>query len=167
MIDQSLLMLFPAAMAFAASMDMLTMTIPNRISLVLIGSFFVAAYFADLSSHDLLMRLATGAIVLVVGFGLFAVRALGGGDAKLLAASSLWIGFDGLLEYTTLIAMFGGLLSIFVLLGRAHFPEGSVRAPSWVLRLQSRETGIPYGLAITPAALLVYPSTEFFRSLAY
>ena len=63
MIDQSLLFLFPAAMAFAAAMDMLTMTIPNRISLVLIASFFVAAYFAELSGHQVLMHLATGAVV--------------------------------------------------------------------------------------------------------
>lgn len=167
MIDQSLLLLFPAAMAFAAAMDMLTMTIPNRVSLLLIAAFFVAALFAGLSAHQFLMHLATGAFVLVVGFALFAARVFGGGDAKLLAASSLWIGFDQLFDYVYLIAIFGGLLAFAILIGRRFFPEGSLKAPRFVLRLQARESGIPYGLAITAAALFVYPSTDFFRGLAY
>ncbi|MCB1505407.1 MAG: prepilin peptidase [Hyphomicrobiaceae bacterium] len=167
MIDQSLLFLFPAAMAFAAAMDMLTMTIPNRISLVLIASFFVAAYFAGLSGHQVLMHLATGAVVLAAGFALFAARVFGGGDAKLLAASSLWIGFEHLFDYVYLIAVFGGFLAFAILIGRKFFPEGSLRAPKWVLRLQSRESGIPYGLAITASALFIYPSTDFFRGLAF
>lgn len=167
MIDQSLLLLFPAVMAFAAAMDMLTMTIPNRVSLLLIASFFVAAYVAGLPAQQVAMHLATGGVVLLVGFALFAARVFGGGDAKLLAASSLWIGFDQLFDYVYLIALFGGLLTLVIIFGRKFFPEGSLRAPRWVLRLQARESGVPYGIAITAAALLVYPSTEFFRGLAY
>lgn len=167
MIDQSLLLLFPAAMAFAAAMDMLTMTIPNRISLVLIGAFFVAAYFAGLSLQQVFEHLATGAVVLVVCFALFAAGVFGGGDAKLLAASALWIGFDQLLPYVFNIALLGGILAFVIVVARKYFPEGSMRAPVWVLRLQSRETGIPYGLAIAAAALWVYPSTVFFHGLAF
>jgi prepilin peptidase CpaA len=37
------LMLFPALMAFAASSDLLTMTISNRVSLILAGGFVVLA----------------------------------------------------------------------------------------------------------------------------
>lgn len=139
MIDQSLLLLFPAAMAFAAAMDMLTMTIPNRISLVLVGAFFVAAYFAGLSKEQLLSHVGTGVAVLVVCFGLFAMGFFGGGDAKLLAASSLWIGFEQLLPYLLGVSIAGAVLSLVFLFGRKYFPEGSVSAPHWVLRLQARK----------------------------
>ena len=167
MIDQSLLLLFPAAMVFAAAMDMLTMTIPNRVSLLLIAAFFVAAYFAGLSAQQFLTHLGAGALVLVVCFALFAAGVFGGGDAKLLASSSLWIGFDQLLPYVYAVAMFGGVLALAILVGRNKFPEGSMKVPAWVARLQSRESGIPYGLAISAAALWVYPSTVFFHGLAF
>ncbi len=167
MIDQSLLLLFPAAMAFAAAMDMLTMTIPNRISLVLVGAFFVAAYFAGLSMQQVLSHVATGGVVLLVCFALFAMGVFGGGDAKLLAASSLWIGFDQLLPYIMGVSIAGAVLSLVFLYARKYFPEGSVSAPRWVLRLQARESGMPYGLAIAAAALWIYPQTTFFHGLAF
>jgi len=166
MIDHSFLLLFPAAMAFAAAMDMLTMTIPNRISLLLVGAFFLAAYFAGLSQQQLLSHLGTGALVFVICFILFAMGVFGGGDAKLLAASSLWIGFDQLLPYVMGVSIAGALLSIIFLFARNYVPEGSVSAPRWVLRLQARESGMPYGLAIAAAALWVYPQTAFFQGLA-
>ena len=58
------------------------------------------------------------------------------------------------------------VLSIIFLFARNYVPEGSVRAPRWVLRLQARESGMPYGLAIAAAALWVYPQTAFFHWLA-
>lgn len=154
-------------MAFAAAMDMLTMTIPNRISLLLIAAFFVAAYFAGLSTQQVLEHLGTGLLVLLICFALFAAGVLGGGDAKLLAASSLWIGFDQLLAYVLSVSLIGALLAIAFLYARRHFPEGSVNAPRWVLRLQARESGMPYGLAIAAAALWIYPQTVFFHGLAF
>lgn len=167
MIDQSLLLLFPAIMAFAAAMDMLTMTIPNRVSILLVAAFFVAAYFAGLSQQQILAHLATGAAVLVICFVLFALGVFGGGDAKLLAASSLWIGFDQLLPYFLGVTLVGAALSVVFLYLRHHFPEGSLKAPAWVLRLQTQGNGMPYGLAISASALWVYPQTAFFHGLAF
>ena len=42
--DAIRLLLFPALMAFAASSDLFTMTISNRVSLILVGGFFVLAF---------------------------------------------------------------------------------------------------------------------------
>ena len=41
--DAIRLVLFPAMMAFAASSDLITMTISNRVSLILVGGFFALA----------------------------------------------------------------------------------------------------------------------------
>jgi prepilin peptidase CpaA len=167
MLGYSMLLVFPLAMAFAGAMDMLTMTIPNRISLILIATFLAAAPLAGLSMHQFLMHLGAGALVLAVGFVLFATGKIGGGDVKLLAASSLWLGFDQLLPYLMAVTVLGGVLALGFVLIRYLFPEGSFRAPAWVLRLQSKETGIPYGLAIAGGALWLYPKTMVFHGLAF
>ncbi len=167
MFDYSLLLVFPAAMAFAAAMDMLTMTIPNRVSLLLLGGFLLATPLAGLSLEAFAMHLAAGAVVLTVGFALFAAGLIGGGDVKLLAASALWLGFSHLFAYIFMVTMIGGMLALVFVLLRSYFPEGSLRVPRWLLRLQAKETGIPYGIAIAAAAMWLYPRTELFHGLAY
>ncbi|NBU27766.1 MAG: peptidase, partial [Caulobacteraceae bacterium] len=39
----AVLLVFPAAVIFAAAMDLVSMTIPNRISIVLVAAFFILA----------------------------------------------------------------------------------------------------------------------------
>src|SRR3984957_18178943 len=99
LIDVIRLLLFPALMAFAASSDLFTMTISNRLSLALAGGFLVLAVVYGMNPHDLRTPLAAGALVLVFAFGFFSQGWIGGGDAKLAAATALWFGFDHLFEY--------------------------------------------------------------------
>ncbi|MEP7031484.1 MAG: prepilin peptidase, partial [Pseudolabrys sp.] len=76
------LLLFPALMAFAASSDLFTMTISNRLSLALAGSFFLLTLVTGMALPAFGMHLAAGAVVLVVAFGFFSQGWIGGGDAK-------------------------------------------------------------------------------------
>ena len=68
--DAIKLMLFPALMAFAASSDLLTMTISNRVSLILAGGFFALAVYAGMSGTEILLHLGAGGVVLLLAFGL-------------------------------------------------------------------------------------------------
>ena len=52
----------------------------------------------------ILLHVAAGAAVLAVTFALFAFGWIGGGDAKLAAATALWLGFDTLPDYLMLAA---------------------------------------------------------------
>ena len=166
MLELPLLLLFPAAMAFAAASDLLTMTIPNRVSLLLVAFFLLLAPFAGLSwSAVLANHLTAGALVLLVGIGMFAIGWLGGGDAKIIAAASLWLGFDHLLPFLTQTAVFGGLLAVVILAYRG-FPAAAMNLPDWALRLHKKGGGIPYGVAIAGAALAVYPATPWFAAFA-
>ena len=98
-------------------------------------------------------------------------------EIHLLTFDGLWIttgeevnfvfGFDQLLPYVLGVSIAGAFLSVLFLYARRYFPEGSVSAPRWVLRLQARESGMPYGLAIAASALWIYPQTAFFHGLAY
>ncbi len=164
MLDYPVLLIFPMALAFAGAMDLLTMTIPNRISLVLIAGFCVAAPLAGLSMHAILMHLAAGAAILAIGIAMFAARLLGGGDAKLMAAASLWIGFESLIPFFTMIAVLGGVLAILLLAYR-RVPAMILPGAEWVTRLHKTESGMPYGLAIAGGGLWVYPTTDIFKAL--
>lgn len=152
-------------MAFAAAMDLLTMTIPNRVTLGLALAFFVAAPFMGLGPSDIAMHMAAGAVVLVAGIALFAVGGFGGGDAKLLAAAALWIGFEQLVAFLALTAVCGGVLALAILYYR-RLPILGIRAPDWAMRLHKQGGGIPYGIAITGAALLVFPITPWVVATA-
>ncbi len=164
MLDYPVLLLFPAALMIAAVSDVLTMTIPNRLSLALIAAFPIAAFMAGLPMATALMHLAAFAIVLVLCFGLFSVNLLGGGDAKLLATSALWIGMDQLLPFVVMVTLFGGALAVLILAFR-RLPVSALPVPEWTLRLQKSGGGIPYGLAICAGGLYIYPKTEIFRAL--
>ena len=159
--DAIRLALFPAMMAFAASSDLLTLTISNRVSLVLVGGFVALALIGGVSAADILSHLAAGCVVLVAAFSLFARGIVGGGDAKLAAATALWLGFDHLLPYLLYASLLGGALSVGLIWFRmAPLPDWLARH-DWAQRLHGKDAGVPYGIALAAAALAVYPQTPW------
>lgn len=165
MLELAVLTIFPAAVAFAGAMDLFTMTIPNRISLVLVAAFLVMAPLAGMAPWQMAHHLGAGLLVLVVGVLLFIPGWIGGGDAKLAAAIALWVGFEYLFAYLFFVAMAGALLaSAFSTFREIPLPR-PVIAEAWAVRLHSPEAGIPYGIALAAGALGVYPHTAWFASL--
>jgi prepilin peptidase CpaA len=159
--DAIRLALFPAMMAFAASSDLLTLTISNRVSLILVGGFVALAVIGGVSAADVLSHLAAGCVVLIAAFSLFARGIIGGGDAKLAAATALWLGFDHLLPYLLYASLLGGALSVGLIWFRmAPLPDWLARH-DWAQRLHGKDAGVPYGIALAAAALAVYPQTPW------
>lgn len=165
MIAYSLLLVFPAVMIFAALSDLFTLTIPNRLSIILVAVFFPLAFLVGLPLEAVGMHVLAGFGVLVVGFILFATGTFGGGDAKLMAAASLWLGIAPLQHFFIYVALIGGALAVGILLYR-RLPEAAIVGPDWALRLHEKKTGIPYGIAISGAALMSFPTTELYRLIA-
>jgi prepilin peptidase CpaA len=164
LIDITRLLLFPALMAFAASSDLFTMTISNRLSLALAGGFFLLTIMTGMSLSAVGMHLAAAALVLTVSFGCFSQGWIGGGDAKLAAATALWFGFDHLLDYMVYAALLGGALTLLLLQFRKYpLPYFLVSQP-WAERLHEEGAGVPYGIALAAAAMLVYPHTGWMPS---
>jgi prepilin peptidase CpaA len=160
------LTLFPATMAFAAASDLLTMTIANRISLILVAGFAVVAVLGGLSGTVLLSHLAAGTAVLAVAFLCFACRWIGGGDAKLAAAAALWLGFGNLFDYLIYTSILGGTLTLLIILFRTIPLPAVLVGSQWAERLHRHDAGIPYGIALAAAALIVYPQSEWMVRLA-
>jgi prepilin peptidase CpaA len=165
--DAIRLLLFPALMAFAASSDLFTMTISNRLSLALAGGFFLLALITGMSLPDLGMHLAAAALVLVVTFIFFSQGWIGGGDAKLAAAIALWFGFAHLLDYLLYASLLGGALTLLLLqFRRLVLPQILVRQ-RWIQRLHDEGAGVPYGIALAAAALIVYPHTPWMTATGF
>jgi len=167
MLDVVRLLLFPALMAFAASSDLFTMTISNRVCLALTGGFFVLALIMGMSAGDILWHTGAGAMVLTITFGFFAFGWIGGGDAKLAAATALWLGVDHLFEYAVYASIFGGILTLAIIKFRVLPLPQLLARQAWLLRLHQSNGGVPYGIALAAAALIVYPHTTWMRALAF
>src|SRR5215475_7739626 len=161
LIDMVRLLLFPAAIAFAASSAILTMTISNRLSLLLVGGFFGLAFVIGMSPATLGLHLGAGLLVLAVTFVIFAQGWIGGGDAKLASATALWLGFDQLLTYLLYASMLGGALTLLLIRFRLQPLPDMLAGQQWVQRLHQRDAGVPYGIALAAAAVIVYPETTF------
>src|SRR5689334_20945109 len=115
MTDAIRLFLFPLLMAFSAFSDLFTMTISNRVSLLLIAGFAVMAALIGMNLADVLSHAGAGLVVLAVTFTLFTCGWIGGGDAKLAAATALWLGFDPLMEYLLIASILGGVLTLLIM----------------------------------------------------
>ena len=160
MASYTLLLVFPAAMAYAAASDLLTMRIANSVSLGIVAAFLVIALIAGMPAQEMLLHLAVGAGLLVAGMVLFGLNLVGGGDAKLLAASGLWIGYEQLVPFVAYVTIFGGALALLLLAYR-RFPATALPLPTWAARLHQTGEGMPYGIAIAAGALAIYPLTRW------
>jgi prepilin peptidase CpaA len=159
------LLLFPALMAFAAVSDMFTMTISNRISLALVAGFLLLAVFGGMSWQAILLHFGAGLAVLVLTFACFAMGWVGGGDAKLAAATALWFGFEHLVLYLAYASVVGGILTLLILQWRQWPLPAQLSSQAWLQRLHEKDGGIPYGIALAIGALLVYPDTEWMKAI--
>jgi prepilin peptidase CpaA len=166
LIDVARLLLFPTMMAFAASSDLLTMTISNRISLVLTAGFFALALIIGMSAGDVAWHTAAAISVLAITFTFFTFGWIGGGDAKLAAVTALWLGFDHLLNYALYASLFGGLLTMAVIRFRMSTLPAALAGHAWIERLHRADAGVPYGIALAAAALVVYPDTIWMSAVA-
>ena len=159
------LTLFPATMAFAASSDLFTMTIANRVSLILVAGFFLLALLIGMSPAAIGWHVGAGVLVLVISFVLFSFGWVGGGDAKLAAATALWLGWAHLFDYLLYASILGGVLTLGLIEFRKFAMPSVLTGKVWAERLHKPGGGVPYGIALAIAALVIYPSTIWMQSL--
>lgn len=148
-----LLIALAIALLFAAFTDIRHRQIDNWLNAAIaLGAplFWWASGLYLWPGVALQLGVAFGAFLILAG--LFALRAMGGGDVKLLTALALWIPFSQFFELLLMMALVGGVLTI--VMGGWH-----------VMRRQKERLAIPYGVAISTAGLWVlsvhyYPSAS-------
>jgi prepilin peptidase CpaA len=147
----------PALVIIGGLKDLTSMKIPNWISGALVLGFFPAALIVGLSPMTVATHAGVAALALVVGAGMFALRWIGGGDAKLMAASCLWLGVAGSGMFLLYTGLMGGLFCLALMFARSWSRPFLAGAPQWVVQLMEPRGDIPYGVAIAAGALLAYP----------
>lgn len=135
----------------AAMEDMARLRISNIFPLLIIGLFAVwvgvAGWEADVWENGTLFL-----AVFALGCGLFALRWMGGGDVKLLAACALWFDWGGALPWFVYVTMGGGLLALLIMGGRRLVPKAARESSS--LAIFAPNGPIPYGVAIAAGTVM-------------
>ena len=148
---------FAALVIVAALKDLATFTIPNWISVALVVAFVPAALLARTHLPELGLHVAVGLGMLVVAAIMFALGWVGGGDAKLAAASCLWLAPTSILQFLLFTGLAGGALALgLVGLRSAWVRPLTERAPAWTRRLATPGESAPYGVAIAVGALAAF-----------
>lgn len=166
MIEAVALVVFPMLMVFAAFSDLFTMTIPNRVSLLLILFYFILAAYLPLSLHTFVMHVSCGLAMLALTFVLFQFGLVGGGDAKLASATALWLGWENLLDYGVVASIAGGVLTLVIIALRWNELPRRLLDIGFVERLAEKNNGVPYGIALAIAGLMIYPQTGVWTKLS-
>ena len=148
--NQNILIIFNLLLIGAALQDVTMLKISNLFPIALILLFGVWLY-ANGVPGNLWQNGVMFLIVFAVGIGLFAIRWLGGGDVKLLAATAPWFDLHGGLLLVPYITFCGGLLSLLLIFGRRMIPSGARDRLAWP-GLKPKGP-IPYGVAICAGAL--------------
>ena len=104
--------------------------------------------------------------MLIVAFVMFNLGWIGGGDAKLAAATAAWLGWTAILNYGLAAALFGGILTLILLGARAAPLPAAFGRIEWLARLHNVKAGVPYGIALAAAGLVQYPNSSIWAAIA-
>jgi len=154
---------FAGLLIYAACSDIASLTIPNWVSIALTALFLIAAPLAGVPLRDIGLHFLLGFGVLTLGFFLFQANIFGGGDAKLIAAVSVWTGFSALTPFLFWTVMVGGTLALTLLVARQVMPQAA-NYPPIVNHLLKKQNGIPYGVAIMAGGLMAIPHLSILTS---
>jgi len=150
---------FAAALfVWAAVTDFRSFQIPNRISISLVALY--PAYL--LAGHTMPnwevvgVAVAFALIVFVVGFGMFVMGWMGGGDVKLLSVAALWAGPASILPFLIVVVVASMVLALVIAV--RTLTEQSVPLREAVVGLRFAplmKLTVPYGAAIGVGGLYI------------
>lgn len=160
MLEALPLAIFIAFLVGAACSDVATMTIPNWLSIALAALFPLSALATGIPAATVGLHLAFGFAVLAVGFLLFQFGFMGGGDAKLIAAASVWTGLGAFLPFLVWTMIAGGVMAAMLLAARFQLKPNDAR-PAFVNRLLKPRGGVPYGVAIMAGGVAALGALPF------
>ena len=161
-----LLTIFPTLVIIAALTDLVSFTIPNRVSLALLAAFVPATLLLGQPLPEIGISLAVGVVALLAGMAMFAMGWIGGGDAKLFAVVCLWLGLASMPVFLMVTALSGGGLAVLLLNARSAWVRPHLNgAPAWLDRLATPGADVPYGVAIAAGALAAFPQCALVHGL--
>jgi len=159
------MLIFVFTMVSAGVTDLTTYKIRNSLVLLFLLAYAALAPLAGFTADEIERSAAVAAGVLLCGFMLFARGWIGGGDAKLAAVTALWFGAEHTLAYLVCMTLLGGLLTLAIFQFRVLTLPAYLQNRSWIARLHCRGSGVPYGVVMALAALVVLPQTHWMTAV--
>ncbi len=150
---------FPLLMIIAGAGDALSMRIPNWLTLLIAVLFIPMALLTGMPWMMIGLHVLAGLGMFVAGFVLFSLGLFGGGDAKLLAAAGLWLGWPDLMPFLVMTAFAGGALALCVALWSAISIASEAKDGSIFRHLGKIKPNVPYGYAFAIGAILAFPDS--------
>jgi prepilin peptidase CpaA len=71
-----------------------------------------------------------------------------------------------MLDYGVTAAIYGGALTLIILVGRRLVLPVWLSRHQWIARLHDSKAGVPYGIALAAAGMMLYPHTQIWRAVA-
>ncbi|MEE8394335.1 MAG: prepilin peptidase [Rhodospirillales bacterium] len=154
---------FTLIVGYAVVSDFRTLHIPNWTPVTIFILFLPAALAKGIGLQTIAVHYGVGIGLFAFGAALFASHLIGGGDVKLLAATGVWVGWDGLTVYFVYMALIGGALALAViLLKRLSLYLPLLPDAPWSGSDGEKQQNIPYGVAIGLAAVILFPRSPVF-----
>jgi prepilin peptidase CpaA len=127
----------------AAYGDVRTLRIPNLL-VIAVAALGLIRLIVIGDPTAALSTIGASVIVFIPALLLFWRGFLGGGDAKLITATALLVGYRDLYSFLVLMSLCGVLVSLAVLVTHRRAPESQPKA----------RLAVPYGLAIAGGAIV-------------
>lgn len=145
-----------------AYQDVRTRRIPNALSLAMaaLGLLRIVVTQDPVAGG---YTLAAAGVIFTITFALFRCGVIGGGDAKLIPATALVIGYSDLPGFFFLMSLCGGALAIGTLIfAKLACPLKRLRGPAVPssapeldrLQVPPKASTVPYGVAVAAAGLM-------------
>lgn len=169
-------LILPVVVFLSACTDIAYYKIPNSFNAVLCIGFYLFAFLNPNFTLEMIgYHSLTAFIVLCITFGLFALGLFGGGDAKLIAAISLWLGRSDIIDFILFTILAGGVVSVLLLLWRRTKPlkfykrikilSSLYYGPDGDISDSLKKRAIPYAVAIMIGLFVVLPKQDIFIEL--
>jgi prepilin peptidase CpaA len=161
MLQNLCVFLFPALLILAAASDVMSLRIPNWLTLLIAILFFPMAFATHMPMAEFGSHLLAGVILFIVGFVFFQAGIFGGGDSKLMAAAGLWFGTAKMLPFLFMTALAGGVLALVVAFWSAFMISWEIegdKAPFATIGKKLRLLGpnVPYGFAFALGGIIAF-----------
>lgn len=159
------ILVFPLLVTIAGAADVASRRIPNWLTGVTAACFLPFALATGLPLSLIWIHVATAGVLLFLGYALFAFGMLGGGDAKMIAVSGLWLGFPCSILFVLFSALAGGALALAISIWFMSSLESSIRSDRLARLLSPLAPDVPYGFALAVGAILATPFSWWMRAV--
>jgi prepilin peptidase CpaA len=131
--------------------DVKTFRIPNSL-VVAVAWLGVTRLIVIGDPHVAFYTVGASVALLIVGFVLFAQGFIGGGDAKLITAAALLVGYNDLLSFLIFMGICGALISLAALAIHRFLPLYA--GPRLTVLSPRVRLAVPYGVAIAAGGIV-------------